>query len=133
MDILIADEIGNRLFSIQVKTRSTIGGDGGWHMTDKHERIVGKHLYYVFVDLGKPLGCNPDYYIIPADIVAKVVYETHKAWERNPGMGGRQRSQTNKMRRILPDYSKNYTAEPPQYTAGWLTPYLNAWHYFDRK
>lgn len=88
MDILIADEIGNRLFSIQVKTRTTIGGDGGWHMTDKHERIVGKHLYYVFVDLGKPLGCNPDYYIIPADIVAKVVYETHKAWERNPGKGG---------------------------------------------
>ncbi len=129
MDILIADTAGDHLFSIQVKTRTTVGGDGGWHMSEKHEKIIGKRLLYIFVDLGKPNGEYPDYYIIPANTVAKVVYETHKAWERNPGKGGRERSQTNKMRRIVPDYSRNYTNEKPAYTVGWMDTYKNAWHF----
>jgi hypothetical protein len=131
LDILIADKDGNHLYSVQVKTRTTIGGDGGWHMSEKHEKVRGKRLFYVFVDLGKPAGEVPEYYIIPADVVAKVVYETHKAWERNPGKDGRQRSLSNKMRRILPDYSGCYTAEQPQYTLGWLDPYKNAWDRFE--
>lgn len=131
MDILIADELGEKLFSIQVKTRATIGGDGGWHMNAKHENIIGKRLFYVFVDLGKRQTELPDYFIMPSTIVAEVVREAHAAWERNPGKNGRQRSQTNKMRRIQPDNSKIYTAEQAKFTQGWMEPYREAWHYFE--
>lgn len=132
MDILIADQGGNRLFSIQVKTRTVMGGDGGWHMHKKHETIKGDRLFYVFVDLGKPEGEAPDYYVIPANKVADVVRESHQAWERNPGRRGQQRSQNNPMRRIMPDYSRNYTNEAPQYTLGWMDDYRNAWWYFEQ-
>ncbi|MBL4874143.1 MAG: hypothetical protein JKY41_12345 [Rhodobacteraceae bacterium] len=131
MDILIADTFGNHLLSIQVKTRTTIGGDGGWHMSEKHEKIKGSKLLYVFVDLGKPTGESPDYFIIPAITVAKIVFETHKAWERNPGKRGQQRSQTNKMRRIRPDNTSSYTAEKPEYTLGWMDSYKSAWHFLE--
>lgn len=131
MDILIADVRGTHLFSIQVKTRTTVGGDGGWHMGVKHESIKGERLFYVFVDLGKPEFQRPDYFVIPSHTVATVVRDTHKAWERNPGKRGQQRSLTNKMRRIKPDYSDCYTAETPQYTFGWMNIYREAWHHFD--
>ena len=132
MDILIADEAGQRLFSIQVKTRRSPGGDGGWHMSQKHENIRGNRLFYVFVNLTKPLGEAPDYYVMPADIVADVVTETHAAWERNPGKRGQKRSQTNPMRRIRPDNSSSYTKEKPQYTSGWMDPFKDAWHFFEK-
>lgn len=131
MDILIADRLGHHLYSIQVKTRRSIGGDGGWHMHQKHETIIGDRLFYVFVDLGKPFGEHPDFYILPSAVVAKVVAETHAAWERNPGKRGQQRSQTNKMRRIQPDFTTCYTVEPPQYTRGWMDMFRENWGYFD--
>ena len=131
MDILIADLTGQQLYAIQVKTRASVGGDGGWYMSQKHETIVGERLFYVFVDLGKPKDEVPDYFIIPANTVAEIVRETHAAWERNPGARGQQRSQTNTIRRIRPDFSSNYTNEPPQFTMGWMEPYRSAWHYFE--
>jgi len=131
MDILIADQQGQTLFSIQVKTRTHAGGDRGWHMGRKHEEIRGDRLFYVFVDLGIPEGSAPHYFIIPADIVALVVKDMHAAWLRNPGRNGRER-QDSDMRRIRPDYSSNFTDEPPdeRYTEGWMEQYRDAWHHF---
>ncbi|WP_198147589.1 hypothetical protein [Sphingobium chungbukense] len=51
-DIVVTDDIGERLCAIQVKTRRAIGSDGGWHMSDKHEKIVSPTLFYAFVDFG---------------------------------------------------------------------------------
>ncbi|SPH18775.1 hypothetical protein DEA8626_02319 [Defluviimonas aquaemixtae] len=79
MDILIAGRSGDRLFSIQVKTRTTVGGDGGWHMHEKHEEIRAERLFYAFADLGKPDGEAPDYYIIPSNQKADAVRVTHEA------------------------------------------------------
>ena len=36
-DIVVTDEIGDRLFAVQVKTRLGKGSDRGWHMSKKHE------------------------------------------------------------------------------------------------
>ncbi|WP_107495121.1 hypothetical protein [Thalassobius sp. I31.1] len=131
MDILIADRSGQQLFSLQVKTRTSVGGDGGWHMSSKHEGIKGERLFYVFVDMGKPLNERPDCFILPADLVAEMVFETHRDWERNPGKAGQTRAKGGPMRRIRPDYFSIYTAEPPKYTQGWMEPYREAWQVFE--
>lgn len=88
MDILIADRSGQQLFSVQVKTRASKGGDRGWHMSEKHESITGDKLFYVFVDLSTPQGEAPAYFVMPANAVARAVRETHAAWARNPGFRG---------------------------------------------
>ena len=131
MDVLIADDRGERMFSIQVKTRTQAARAKGWPMHKKHESIAGKRLFHVFVDLSKPLGEVPDYFVIPSEIVAKVVRETHAAWVRNPGRKGQQRSLTNDMRSIQSDYASVYTVEEPGFVLGWLDEFKESWHYFD--
>lgn len=121
MDILIADEVGETLFCLQVKTRTQIGGDRGWHMGRKHEDIRGARLFYVFVDLGIPDGVAPDCFVIPSDVVADAVKETHAAWLRNPGKNGHTRKDSD-MRRIQPNYASFYTKDPvdPRFATGWI-------------
>jgi hypothetical protein len=133
MDILIADQAGNRLFSIQVKTRTQIGGDGGWHMGVKHETICEDQLFYVFVDLGNQDWSAIDYYVVPSATVSRTVRETHLIWSRNPGKTGQPRKSATTMRRIRPDYSSIYSSEhpDPKYQAGWMDKYKNAWHVFE--
>ena len=132
MDILIADEQGQTLAAVQVKTRTQIGGDRGWHMGRKHQDIRGARLFYVFVDLGIPEGAAPEFFIVPADVVADAVTDTHAAWLRNPGRNGHKRKDSD-MRRIQPDYAAFYTDEPvnSQYATGWLEKYRSAWTLFD--
>lgn len=36
-DIVVTDDIGDRLCAIQVKTRVDKDSDGGWHMSEKHD------------------------------------------------------------------------------------------------
>ncbi len=131
MDILIADECGETLFCVQVKTRTQHGGDRGWHMGKKHETIRGDRLYYVFVDLAISEGAAPDFFIIPADVVAETVRETHAAWLRNPGRNDHVRKD-NDIRKIRPDYSASYTNEAvdSRYTIGWMEQYRSAWSQF---
>ncbi|MEL6839149.1 MAG: hypothetical protein AAFP85_07635 [Pseudomonadota bacterium] len=131
MGILIADERGQTLYSVQVKTRKQLGGDRGWHMDRKHESIRGDRLFYVFVDLGVPEGAAPSFFIIPADIVAETVRKTHAAWLRNPGRNGHTRKDSD-MRRIRPDYTSNDTNEPvdPRYSSGRMETFRSAWGQF---
>lgn len=32
-DIIVTDDVGERLCAVQVKTRNSTGADGGWHMS----------------------------------------------------------------------------------------------------
>lgn len=127
MDIIVADTEGNRLCSIQVKTRSGRGGDGGWHMSVKHERLCSDALFYCFVDFGGTERERPEIYVIPSAMVAEVVSRSHAVWLRNPGRDGRTRRDSN-VRRLLPNYDRVFRPEPNPYPEGWLAPYRNAWH-----
>ena len=49
-DIVVTDDIGDRLCAIQVKSRNSTGTDGGWHMGKKHEGLTAPTLFYCFVD-----------------------------------------------------------------------------------
>lgn len=104
-DIVVTDDIGDRLCAIQVKTRVDKGSDGGWHMSMKHESIYSSTLFYVFVDFGKSLEDLPICFVVPSDTVAKTVRDAHQFWLGAPGKKGQQRIDSD-FRRFLPDYNR---------------------------
>jgi hypothetical protein len=125
-DIIVTDELGDKLCAIQVKTRRDIGSDGGWHMKGKHEGIVSKNLFYCFVDFGKKLTDTPSCHIIPSATVAKVLRDSHQSWLSTPGRGGKAHKDGD-MRRFLPDYQRKHGDKMKGYGTGWLEPYKDAW------
>jgi hypothetical protein len=125
-DIIVTDQIGNRLCALQVKARREIGSDGGWHMKPKHETLSSPSLFYCFVDFKGSLTDQPKCWIVPSAIVADAIATTHQAWLAAPGMKGRVR-QDSKVRRFLP----NYHVGLPQYQSGWLDQYCEAWAQLD--
>lgn len=104
-DIVVTDQIGDRLCAVQVKTRRDKGSDGGWHMGLKHETIESANLFYAFVDFGRDLVSQPNSFIVPSHIVADVLRRSHQTWLATPGRKGQKRKDGN-MRRFLPDYDR---------------------------
>ncbi len=125
-DIIVTSVDGDKLCTIQVKTRRDIGTGGGWHLKDKHENIFTKHLLYCFVDFGKDESVTPSVFIIPSKVVAKAIASDHNAWLSALGKKGQERKD-GPMRMLKPDYSKTL-GERSQYKAGWLEKYRDAWH-----
>jgi hypothetical protein len=122
-DIIVSDEIGDRVCAIQVKTRRDIGSDGGWHMKQKHEDIKSPLLFYCFVDFGKTQEDQPKSWLIPSKIVADVLKKSHQTWLNMPGKKGQKRNDGN-MRRFKPDYSN---LNLKNYSFGWLDQYSESW------
>lgn len=125
-DIVVSDLNGDRLCAVQVKTRREIGSDGGWHMSEKHEKISGKNLFYAFVDFGRSESEPPRSFILPSKKVCEVLSASHKAWLAKPGRNGRPHRDT-KMRRLLPNYGIIFGETENPYPAGWLDRYRENW------
>lgn len=123
-DIVVTDDIGDRLCAIQVKTRTEKGSDGGWHMGRKHELIQSERLFYVFLDFGVDRTSQPSSFIIPSSVVAQVIKTSHQAWLAAPGKKGQQRKDTD-FRRLLPDYDR--MSLMIGYGAGWMEQYRENW------
>lgn len=128
-DIVVTDEIGDRLSAIQVKSRVEKGADGGWHMKAKHEAITGESLYYAFVDFGADLVSQPCCYIVPSKTVADVLRRAHALWLSTPGRYGQMRKDGD-MRRFLPDYDRMGLSIGCG--EGWLEPFREAWSVFEK-
>jgi len=128
-DIVVTDDIGERLCAVQVKTRFGKGRDRGWHMSKKHEGLKSPSLFYCFVDLQVGASEPPFTYVVPAQVVATCLAKNHQAWLKQLGAKGQFR-RDNDMRRLLPDYTPLATGE---YEEGWLNPYREAWHLLDQK
>ncbi|WP_438750009.1 hypothetical protein [Pararhizobium sp. O133] len=124
-DIVVTDDIGDRLCAVQVKTRVEKGSDGGWHMGKKHESIVSDRLFYAFLDFGKTLTDPPSCFLIPSALVADVLQRSYAVWLSTPGKKGQQRKDTD-MRRFLPDFDK--TGVHIGCGPNWLAPYKEAWN-----
>lgn len=122
-DIVVTDEIGDRLCAVQVKTRNNLGADGGWHMRRKHEELDSPTLFYCFVDFGEEAAHAPVTWVVPAAVVARALSECHQAWLAQPGKKG-QPHKDNDMRRFLPGYDH---LPVDSYRNGWLSPYREAW------
>jgi hypothetical protein len=123
-DIVVTDKLGSRLCAVQVKVRRERGSDGGWHMGQKHETIISPNLFYCFVDFGLGIADQPKCWIVPSNVVAKIVAASHKSWLGTPGRGGRTRNDS-KMRRFLPNYDKLGLGD--DYKMGWLDQYRDKW------
>lgn len=121
-DIVVTDDIGDRLCAVQVKTRSGLGSDGGWHMRRKHETLTSPSLFYCFVDFGNEIG-EPVTWVLPAAVVASALSDCHKVWLATPGKNGRAH-QDNDMRRLLPGYDH---LKVEAYRSGWMWRYREAW------
>ena len=117
-DVMIVSRDGEAATLVQVKARS-FGADGGWHMSEKHERIRAARLVYCFVDF-EPAA--PVTYLVPSVLVATVVFEEHQAWLARPGKDGRPHTE-NKMRRIRPRYPYPVPSAPD----GWLDQWRERW------
>jgi len=122
-DIVVTDDVGERLCAVQVKTRRNIGSDGGWHMKAKHEQIRGASLFYCFVDFGVEAGDAPTTFVVPSMIVADTLAMTHRVWLDRPGRGGKPHKD-GEMRRFLPSYAH---LEIASHADGWLEQYRGAW------
>lgn len=123
-DIIVTDQVGNKLCAIQVKTRREKGSDGGWHMKKKHEDIISDSIFYCFVDFGKTHDQAPKCWIVPSLVVANALKEAHKTWLSMPGKGGKAHND-GEMRRFKPDYDNLGLSK--KYGKGWLDKYLEAW------
>lgn len=123
-DIVVTDEIGDKLNAIQVKARIEKGSDGGWHMRRKHEEIISPNLFYAFVDFGASVAAAPKCFVVPSSEVAYVVKESHALWLRTPGKFG-QPHKDGDLRRFLPDYDK--VGLNIGRSLGWLEQYRDAW------
>ena len=109
---------------IQVKTRTEgKSADDGWMMSKKHEDIVDKDLFYVFVTLPTKWTDQeqPQTYIMPAKKVAQILKKTHQDWLKTPGKKGQPHQDTT-MRRIKPSYK-----ESPDISSNWLEEYKDKW------
>lgn len=126
LDIVVSTTNGRYQCGIQVKTRRGVGGDRGWHMSQKRETISSPSLFYCFVDFQSDIGTKPLTYVVPSQIVANAVTRSHATWLSHPGTKGQQRKDS-KMRRFLPDYAKIFLAEPNPYPDGWLGQYEDHW------
>ena len=104
---------------VQVKTRTGVDANQGWHMGVKHEEMKDKDMFYCFVALG---DIESNVYVIPAVKVAKVVTESHATWLNTPGVKGQQHNDTD-MRRIKNRYGMKLKSAPD----GWMDKYLENW------
>jgi len=104
---------------VQVKTRLGSGSEKSWVMSKKHEDMKESDLFYCFVDIGK---ANPNVYVIPAKVVAKVCKLSHETWMSLPGAKGQKHNDSD-MRKIRNDYKFPIKG----LEAGWMEQYLERW------
>ena len=90
-DILAIERTTHKQFAIQVKTTSY--KQRKWTLTEKNEHLKGENIVYFFVSLN---GLdNPEYHIVPSEVVAKKLHEDHQEWLKKPGIHGQPHNDTN--------------------------------------
>jgi hypothetical protein len=94
IDILASNSDATRSVGIQVKTAQGVRPD--WMMNRKAEADLAENLLYVFVCLA-PEG-SATFYVVPRQVVAKYVRESHAEWLKTPGRQGQAHKDTD-MRR----------------------------------
>ena len=105
-DILAIHRETGRQVAIQVKTTSY--SHKKWTLKKSNEDLVMDNMVYVFVAL-KGLG-QPEYHIVPSNVVAKFISENHKNWLATPGRNGQPHNDNS---------IRNFFDEKDQYLDKW--------------
>ncbi len=97
VDILCSNSDASKSVAIQVKTNR--GSSRSWVLNQKGEDYFADNLFYVFVNLNDGKQA-PDYFVVPSNIVATHIKESHQTWLNTPGLAGRQHVD-NTMRKFI--------------------------------
>lgn len=85
-DILATNS--NKMIKIQVKT-GWCKKNYSWRLGKKCENIFADDFYYAFVNLNE-LKESIEYWLIPSELVAKTIKESHQIWLSSPGKKGQK-------------------------------------------
>lgn len=100
IDILVSNIDCSKMVGVQVKTKQNFGKRQSWLLNEKDEQVMQNNIIYVFVNLDT-LG-PPSYYIVPSEIVAKYIAESHVHYLKTPGQKGKKHKDTS-MRAFVAD------------------------------
>lgn len=103
VDILCSNANATKTIAIQVKTNRRSNRE--WMLNQKAESFYAKNHFYVFVNLHDNEQ-QPDYFIVPSEVVATHAKETYATWLASPGKNGRAHIDTT-MRKFA-DPSEEY-------------------------
>lgn len=101
-DILAINRETYRQVAIQVKT--THHKQKKWMLSKKNEDLKNSNVKYVFVSLNEL--SEPEYHIVPSEVVADTIYAEHKSWLNTPGRNGQPHNDN--PARIFTDYNDAY-------------------------
>ena len=85
VDILCSNENATKTVGIQVKTHDSETRE--WILDKKAEDYIAKNLFYVFVTLNNRER-SPDFFVVPSEIVANIIKQSHKTWLEKPNKKG---------------------------------------------
>jgi len=117
-DVLCSNTEGTRFVHIQVKTYRP--GDRTCSVGMKALKTFGKNFFWALVGLPKN-GSDAivEYFIIPAEDMAKNMSEAHESWLKTPGSKGQARKDNTVRTVFLP---------PRKSPSGWdVISYRNRW------
>lgn len=123
-DVLCSNLEGTKFVHIQVKTYKP--GGRSCSVGNKAERYYGENFFWVLAGIPEP-GSNHEfeYYIIPASVMSKNVFEKHQQWLKTPGQKG-QPHNDNKVRMVL--------IPPRQSELFWdISEFRNRWDLIEEK
>ena len=90
IDVLASNRDATKSVGIQVKTCQ--GTRANWMLNKKAEADLAENLFYVFACL--PPSALPLFYVVPREVVAKYVRDSHREWLATLGRGGRKHVDT---------------------------------------
>jgi hypothetical protein len=117
-DILVSNKAGTRFVHIQVKT--FVPGNRTCSVGVKAEKAFGESFFWVLGGIPTPESKRPfEYYIIPAEVMAKNVSEGNQLWLKTPGKKG-QAHKDNTVRTVHLPPAKSFS--------GWnISEYRDRW------
>ncbi len=103
-DVLAQDTATGRVIALQTKTASA---GSAFRLSAKDERTTpNDNEWYALVRL-RSAQERPDFFLVPRNVAATLIYVAHRWWLSQPGRGGRQRNDST-MRVIEPHAVEQY-------------------------
>ena len=103
-DALAQDLDSGRVIALQSKTASP---GSAFRLNAKDERTTAMdNEWYALVALGA-VDERPDFFLVPRNVVATIIYVGHRKWLAEPGRGGRERRDSS-MRTIIQPQVSSY-------------------------
>lgn len=129
VDILLANPATGKLFKVEVKTarrgpfNSRHFGQGlEWHMSEKHEKIKDRSLFYCFVYLDDRGLRAARFFVVPSVKVARLVSEYDKRYRAIPRKRPAKKTPMRMFRIAIDSHSYGLLA----------SDYEDKWDYFDK-